>query len=58
MAEKVNKGSVCIFIFRIKTLQTAVRRVCYRQSLQVSVCMCALFSPLYGCYVAFSVSYC
>lgn len=37
--------NVCIFIFRNKRLQTAVRRACYRQSVCVSVCMCVLSPP-------------
>lgn len=53
-----HRQNVCIFIFRIKTLQTAVTRVCYPQSLCVSVCMCAVFSKLHGSYGEFSVSYC
>lgn len=48
-----HKQNVCIFLFRIKTLQTAVRRACYPQSLCVSVCLCAVFSKLHD-----SVSYC
>lgn len=49
------RQNVCIFIFRIKTLQAAVRRECYVSQF---VSLCALFSPLYGSHVAFSVSHC
>lgn len=58
MVGEVNSGKMFAFLYLEKTLQTAVRRACCRQSVCVSVCVCALFSLLYGSYVAFSVLYC